>query len=175
MTSWTRMGTSSPNLQTTLYSLLKVHPGFGQVCNFSMAKFTKVKNLQISQSNTENWWHNKNSVTTTEHSCWRNICLSLIHYWQLFPSEFWATVTCAYEWRFWCTSPMWDKFFQLETTRFTLVLGCVMDGACLPSMIFSKRKTLPKGARFPTACLQEKAQVAESTILDQPFLTNHWS
>lgn len=37
-----------------------------------------------------------------------------------------------------------------EKTRFTVVLGCMADGSRLPPVIIFKRKTLPKGAKFPS-------------------------
>lgn len=62
-----------------------------------------------------------------------------------------------------------------EKTRFTVVLTCLANGNKLPPMIVFKRKTLPKGAAFPSGVLvraQENGWMDDTLTMD--WFKNVW-
>lgn len=63
-----------------------------------------------------------------------------------------------------------------EKNRFTVVLACMADGTSLPPTIIFKRKSLPKGAKFPSGVVvraHEKGWMDESGTLE--WLEKVWN
>ena len=75
-----------------------------------------------------------------------------------------------------CAKSVLVKTNGHHKSHFTVVLSCLANGSKLPPVIIFKKKTLPKGMKFPSGVLisaQLKGWIDENETID--WLENVWN